>query len=169
MSFENILKKAQTDIEQYGWSSMYVDANKVRGMESYTHTIGFESTYGHPEIITFGLPGESAHGVLSAVAQAIKEGESMALHTPVDNVLGGDFQVIFKPLDQAAYDDYLSVAIKTYDTKDFRTQIMLWPDKEGQFPTDNAYSIQGQLTAVKVISASDEFEAPPLKPPGTYH
>ena len=162
MNFEKILEKAVSDIAQYGWSFMYVDADQVRGMESFSYTIGFEKSYGHPEIIIFGLPAEPAHRILSATAAAIKEGETMPLHEPVENIIGGDLKVKFKPLDHAAYDDCLSVAIAAYGTKDFRTQIMLWPDKEGKYPIDTGYSIKVQLMAAKVVSASEQFDAPAL-------
>ena len=86
----------------------------------------------------------------------------MPLHEPVENIIGGDLKVIFKPLDHAAYAEYLSVAIAAYGTKDFRTQIMLWPDKEGNYPFDTGYSIKAQLNTSKVISASEKFDAPAL-------
>lgn len=162
MNFEKILEKAKSDIRQYGWSFMFVDADQVRGMESFSYTIGFETSYGHPEIIIFGLPAEPAHRILSATAAAIKEGETMPLNEPVENIIAGDLKVIFKPLDHLVYDDYLSVAIAAYGTNEFRTQIMLWPDKEGRYPFDTDYSIKAQLIASKVISASEKFEAPAL-------
>ena len=162
MNFEKILEKAKSDIAQYGWSFMFVDADQVRGMESFSYTIGFETSYGHPEIVIFGLPAEPAHRILSATAAAIKEGEIMPLHEPVENIIADDLRVVFKPLEHAVYADYLSVAIEAYGTIDFRAQIMLWPDKEGHYPSDTDYSIKAQLTASKVISASDKFTAPAL-------
>ena len=162
MSFEEILKKAESDITQYGWSFMYVDADQVQGMESFSYTVGFEKTYSHPEIITFGLPAESAHGILSAAAAAVKDGEAMPLHVPVENIIGGDLKVIFKPFDHERYADYLSVAIAAYGTSNFRTQIMMWPDKEGNYPNEREYSIKAQLNASKVISTSKEFEVQAL-------
>ena len=162
MNFEKILEKAKSDIAQYGWSFMYVDADQVRGMESFSYTIGFEKTYSHPEIIIFGLPAESAHRIISAVAAAVKEGETMPLHVPVENIIGNDLKVVFKPLEHALYADFLSVASEAYGTKDFRTQIMLWPDKEGNYPFDAAYSIKAQLNASKAISVSEKFDAPAL-------
>ena len=162
MNFEKILEKAISDIAQYGWSFMYVDADQESGIESFSYTVGFEQSYGHPEIITFGLPAEPAHRILSATAAAIKEGETMPLHEPVENIIGGDLRVKYKPLDHASYNDYLSVAIAAYGTKDFRTQIMLWPDREGNYPFDAGYSINAQLNAAKVISASEQFGAPAL-------
>ena len=163
MSFDDILKKAKTDITTYGWSFMYVDTNQEQGIESFSYTIGFEKTYNHPEIITFGLPAEPAHGILSATAAAIKDGEKMPLHEPIENILGGDLKVMFKPLDHNCYKDYLSVAIEAYQTTRFRTQVMLWPDKEGKFPTENEYSILVQRHALKVISASEDFDISALE------
>lgn len=162
MSFEDILEKAGRDIEKYGWTFMFVDADQELGMESFSYTIGFEKTYKHPEIITFGLPAESAHGIISSAAAAIKEGEDLPLQVPVGNILSGEFKVLFKPFAQDHYDDYLRVAVETYRTKDFRTQVMLWPDKEGNYPTDSAYGIQVQRNALKVISASEDFDTPAL-------
>jgi len=79
MSFENIVEKANADIEQYGWSTMYVDANRERGMESLSYTIGLDETYDHPEVIVFGLPAETAHNILSAIAHAIKPPKRMLI------------------------------------------------------------------------------------------
>ncbi len=170
MSFEIILEKAEKDIEQYGWSAMYVDADSENGIETFSHTIGFEETYKHPEIIIFGLPAESAHAILSAIAHEIKQGESMPLHTPVGNILGGDFKVIFKPFDPGAHGDYLNVAVGSYKTSEFRTQLMLWPDKNGQFPTEAGYSISGQRSALQLIASSDEsFDVSDEKTPRNLH
>jgi len=168
MSFEDILEKAETDITKYGWSFMYVDADQVRGVESFSYTIGFEKTFGYPEVITFGLPAESAHGILSATAAAIKEGEKLPLNLPVANIIGGDLKVLFKPFDPDSYDDYLRVAMEIYKTKNFRTQIMLWPDKDGKYPTESDYSIKVQLNALKVLSAADDFEVPALGKPSIH-
>lgn len=87
----------------------------------------------------------------------------MPLHVPVDNILGGDLKVLFKPLNHDCYKDYLSVAIEAYQTTDFRTQVMLWPDKVGKYPTDNEYSIQVQRHALKIISSSENFDIPALE------
>jgi len=162
MNFEKILEKAKSDMTEYGWSFMFVDADQVNAMESFSYTIGFEQAYSHPEIIIFGLPAEPGHRILSAIAAALKEGETMPLHAPVENIIGNDLMVVFKPLEHDLYPDYLSVAIEAYGTKDFRTQIMLWPDKEGIYPFDKAYSIKAQLQAAKAMSASEGFEAPAL-------
>jgi hypothetical protein len=162
MNFEKIVKKSESDIEQYGWSFMFVDADKVSGMESFSYTIGFEKTYAHPEIIIFGLPAEISHKILSAIAAAIKENETMPLHEPVENIIGNDLKVIFKPLDHDLYADYLSIAIEAYGTYDFRTQIMLWPDKEGKYPFESGYDTKAQRSAKKAISASDNFDVPAL-------
>ena len=61
------------------------------------------------------------------------------------------------------YTEYLSVAIEAYQTTRFRTQVMLWPDKEGKFPTENEYSILVQRHALKVISASEDFDISTLE------
>ena len=162
MNFEKILKKAESDIEQYGWTFMFVDADQVSGMESFSYSIGFEKTYAHPEVIIFGLPAETSHKIVSAIASAIKDNETMPLHVPVENIIGNDLKVIFKPLDHALYPDYLSVAIEAYGTKDFRSQIMLWPDTKGSYPFDPSYGVKAQLSAKKAISASEKFEVPAL-------
>jgi len=86
----------------------------------------------------------------------------MPLHVPVENIIGGDLKVIFKPLDHKLYAEYLSVAIKAYGTAEFRTQIMLWPDKGGKYPNEDGYSIKVQLNASKAISISENFEVPAL-------
>ena len=147
---------------QYGWTFMFVDADPVSGQESFSYTIGFEKTYSHPEVIIFGLPAEASHRIVSVIAAAIKESEIMPLHVAVDNIIGNDLKVIFKPLDHLLYADYLSVAIEAYGTKNFRSQIMLWPDTKGNYPFDTNYCIKAQLSATKAISASDKFEVPAL-------
>ena len=93
----------------------------------------------------------------------------MPLHEPVADILDGDYRVMFKPFDVGSYSDHLSVAIKIYNTKKFRTQIMLWPDKNGHIPTEKGYSIRGQHSALKAMSAAEGFDVVPLQPKSQLH
>ncbi len=61
------------NIKKHGWESLYVfDESEKR--PSFLYSIGLEESFDHPEIVIFGLPRKTMHGLLSDVVEDIKEG-----------------------------------------------------------------------------------------------
>jgi hypothetical protein len=115
-------EKIQGHIKEYGWHFLFVfDPNGVH--QDFSYTIGLEESYGHPEIMIFGLKKESAHAILADIVEDIKSGITMETNKKLGNVIGGDLEVMFKPITTSAYKKYLGTAVDYYG-KPFRAQIM---------------------------------------------
>ncbi|MCG8463819.1 MAG: DUF4262 domain-containing protein [Xanthomonadales bacterium] len=136
-------------IKQYGWHRLSVfDPNGEK--ENFSYTIGLEESYSHPEVIVFGLPHEVAHSILWQVVNEIKSGRVFELNKRQADILDDDLDVLFKPLINSAYDEYLGTAIDYYE-KPFRTYVMFWPDNDNVLPTEPGCKIAFQNEALNLV------------------
>jgi len=142
-------KSLEENIKKFGWQCQYVfDPNSER--EDFSYSIGFEESYGHPEIMIFGLKKETMHSVLSDIADEIKNGKVFEPNKKTLGVLSGDYEVIFKPLLDSYLSEYAGIASDYYSSQ-FRVYIMLWPDKNNVLPTDNNCELTVQNEALKIV------------------
>ena len=136
-------------IDEHGWYYIYVfDPDQKR--TPFAYTIGLEESFKHPEIAIFGLKSETAHAILADIVNEIKSGRSLELHTRLEDIIGGDLDVIFKPINESAYSDYFGKAIDFYK-KRFRVQVMLWPDRFNVLPTEAGCQVTIQQDEVLSI------------------
>jgi Domain of unknown function (DUF4262) len=144
------LAKTRADVEKYGWHCLHVAPRVGESGANFTYTIGLFETYGHPEIMIFGLGRESAHGVLRECADMIKAGTRFPVGQPVQDVLSGDFPVIFKAVKLEHYDEYLGTAMRYYGEKPFEAWVLFWPDKDYKFAWESE-KLPSQEEALSVV------------------
>ena len=137
-------------IEKHGWHAMHVfDAQGRR--PAFSYSIGFEQTFGHPEIVVFGLRREVAQTILSDIAGDLANGVRFEPYERLGNVLGPDLEVQFRPVREQAFAEYLGRAVQFYG-KPFRAWVMIWPDKEGRLPGEPGCRMTSQDEAVEISS-----------------
>lgn len=137
------------NIQEHGWQFQYVfDAKGEK--ENFAYSIGFEETFGHPEIMIFGLKQETMHTILANLATEIRSGRHFEENIKTSNVLSGDFEVLFKNIKQEFLPQYAGIATEYYG-RPFRLMIMFWPDKFNSLPTDEACTITIQNEALDLI------------------
>ena len=132
-------------VEEYGWFGLSVSpaADSDEPEEWFTYTIGLPKTHGWPEIICFGLDGDTAHGLLS---DAIAECETRQINPhpgqELIEVVQGDVAMLADASDIP--DHYFGSAswyARFAGTQDPPARLqLLWPDKAGRFPNDPACS-----------------------------
>lgn len=145
MSIESI----KENIQKYGWQFQYVfDANGER--EEFSYSIGFEESFDHPEIMIFGLKRETMHSILSDIASEIKDGRKFEEGVRTANVLGGEFDVIFKSVKEKYLPEYAGIATRFYD-RPIRLNVMFWPDKFNVLPTEASCTLMVQNEALKIV------------------
>lgn len=144
----SMFETIQKNIDKYGWSTLYVH-DKKQEKEAFMYSIGFEQTYGHPEVMIFGLKKETMHTILSDLAHLISEGFRVKLDARVQGVIGNGLDVLFKDVRAEYFDDYLGTAKRHYQ-KPFRACVMFWPDKENILPVDPGYSLSKQSEALAI-------------------
>jgi hypothetical protein len=149
-------KDAIEKIETYGW--MVMNIKDEPGKSGWSYTIGMYETYGHPEIIIFGMSVDSRHSILNWIGKNIKEGKPFAAEQEHDWVLT-EYGCWSKPVQKRWYYSLLGWARWFYQTKDqqdnFPCVQALWPDKHGKYPWDSeyAYSDQPLLYEENLVSA----------------
>ena len=145
MSFESI----RENIQKHGWKYQYVfDANGEK--EDFSYSIGFEESFDHPEIMIFGLKRETMHSILSDIASDIKEGRKFEEGVRTGDVLSGEFEVIFKSVNEGFLPEYAGIATRFYN-KPFRMMVMFWPDKSNILPTEVGCKLTVQNEALKIV------------------
>lgn len=122
-------QKIHDDVRAYGWHIIWV----FNAEPEFAYTIGLHHTFGHPEIIVFGLPREVAHGVLNAVGKDVRAGGVFASGARSEGIVDG-YEVVFKPVPQAAYEAHLGWALWYYGAPDFPVLQLVYPDRDRRFP-----------------------------------
>ena len=143
------MNKTENNIKKYGWEAMYV-FDEHGEKEPFLYTIGLEETYSHPEILIFGLKRETMHNIVSDIVHDIKNGFKAPINEKVGELLSGNFEVLFKPVIDNHFDDYLGHANRYYK-KSFRALVMFWPDKNNILPTEENCQVNVQDEALKIV------------------
>lgn len=138
-----------SNIDEHGWHCCNVFDHEGVSPD-FAYSIGFEKTFDHPEIMIFGLEHETAHQILWDIANDIKDGAEFKTDEKLSNVIGGEFQVIFKEVKIESFSEYLGQAVDFYD-KPFRAWVLLWPDKNHVLPIENNCLATEQNEALRII------------------
>ncbi len=142
-------KIIENNIKEFGWHCLNV-FYPDDGKPEFTYSIGFEETYNHPEIMMFGLEADKSHHMLADIAHDIKNGVILKTDVRLKNVIGGDYEVMFKEIKQESFGQYLGTAVDYYE-KPFRAWVMLWPDKHNILPTESGCLATDQNEALGII------------------
>ncbi|WP_045826881.1 DUF4262 domain-containing protein [Teredinibacter turnerae] len=137
------------NIQKHGWQCQHVfDADGEK--EEFSYSIGFEESFDHPEIMIFGLKRETMHSILSNIASDLKEGRKFKEGVRTIDVLSGEFEVIFKSVNEEFLPEYAGIATRFYN-KPFRMMVMFWPDKYNVLPTEVGCKLTVQNEALKIV------------------
>jgi len=142
-------EQIQRNIKEYGWHVMFI-FDPENAHEDFAYTIGLEESFDHPEIVIFGLEKDSAHAILTDIVTDIKSGISMEPNKRLGDVVGGDYDVMFKPIKSDSFEEYLGTAVEFYG-KPFRAHVMFWPDKANVLPTEEGCELTIQNEALEIV------------------
>lgn len=124
-------QKLLDDIRKFGWHCVHVLGEDP--YEPFSYTVGLFQTYGHPELLIYGLSREFAHAVLTTVADAAANGTAMNLNEPTDALLEG-YSCVFVSVPPAEYPEHVGFARWYYDGDSFPVEQVVWPSQAGFFP-----------------------------------
>ena len=124
-------QKVIDDIAAYGWHCVNILAEG--DLLPYSFTVGLFHSYGHPELIIFGLRSEVAHQILAIAADAAKSGAPLDLSQPTDELINS-YSCCFAQVPLTEYRDHVGYCRWFYQGNEFPLYQIVWPSRAGLFP-----------------------------------
>jgi hypothetical protein len=140
-------------VETQGWCAEPVAPVEDPPTPGYTYSIGFEETYGYPDLVIFGLAPVAARGLLEMVATHLGAGGEIPVGVFV-GLLDNDLPAAVLPIQMPDHAELFAGAGEYYDRDDFRIRQFIWPDKQGKLPWDAGYD-ERLLLAQPVIASTE--------------
>jgi len=122
-------------IEEFGSSVVNV-ARSEHGL-GWSYTIGIVDTSNKPELITVGLPPETAHFALNEAAKLLRAGVDLTQGRHRDLI--GQVDCEFRPVDRKWVRHLMNWALWYYNGDDFPVLQAVYPDLENRFPEDEGF------------------------------
>ena len=128
-------------VETQGWCAAPVAAVEDPPQPGYTYSVGFETSFAHPEVVIFGLPPVAARGLLEMLAIHLEAGGVLPDGMFV-GLLDDDLPAALLPVDTEEYGSLFPTATAFHGDHDYRVMQFVWPDKFGKLPWDEGYNHQ---------------------------
>jgi hypothetical protein len=118
-------------IERHGWAVLQVESpDETR--PNWAYSIGLMKSFGHPEVIAFGLPSHVLEGVINGIGEAVRVGKRFTDGSMSGDVIEG-YSCAFREAATAAVQHYMGAAVRYYG-RVMPALHCIWPDKQGRFP-----------------------------------
>jgi hypothetical protein len=127
------------DVRTVGWHVIGIEADDDGPALAYT--VGLHHSFGHPELVAFGLPIATLFGMLNALGEAVKAGQRFRSLDETDRALE-EYQVLLLEIDPRHYREHLGYARWFYRGNNFAALQCVWPDAQQRYPTDPEFAPQ---------------------------
>jgi hypothetical protein len=128
-------RKLLDDIDEFGVHIVHVAEDG--DAPGFSFTVGLWHSFQQAEVLVFGLPEEVAHDLLDSLADEAAEDKKFLPDTRHDGVLIG-YPVRFVAVPKERYAERLGAAVWAYEGDGFPCVQLVWPDKQGRWPWENA-------------------------------
>ena len=122
-------------IEKFGCSVVNV-VPKGQGL-GWSYTIGVFDTCGKPEVITVGLPAETAHSALNEAARLLRSGVDLSKGRHLELV--GNVECEFRSVDPKWIRHLMGWAVWFYEGANFPVLQAVYPDLGNRFPEEDGF------------------------------
>ena len=130
-------QKILDDVDRDGWHVLNVlDRSTSPG---WAFSIGFYRTFGHPEVVVFGLNNELNQSVINSIGEDLRSGKTYPIDAPYPELIEG-FDCILKHVNTLWYPDFLGYADWFYKGTDYPALQCIWPDKNGRYPWEDSFN-----------------------------
>jgi hypothetical protein len=134
-------RKLLMDVQAYGWHVTGVFAKKGGlGPGYWAYSIGLFHSFGHPEVIVYGLKLENCMDVINEIGRQVKMGKHFEITSEYKDILTDPYQCAFRLVQLKCYGDYLGTALWFYESDSFPAMQCFWPDNSGKLPWDEECS-----------------------------
>jgi hypothetical protein len=125
--------------EQYGWFINRI-AEDASG-PGFAYTFGLYEEFAHPEIIIFGLAGETMHRLINDLGKQVRSGAKYSAGDRTSDLLKG-YTCAFGTVNPLQYCKSCSWTVWFYESNRFRALQLFWPDKRNRFPWEPEFDEQ---------------------------
>ena len=122
-------------IERFGCSVISVMGTSWD--PGWSYTIGVFDTSGKPDLITVGLPPETARHALNSAAELLRSGVDLTKGRHRDLI--GNVECEFRPTDPKWVKHLMNWAVWYYEGANFPVLQAVYPDLENRFPEDEGF------------------------------
>ena len=135
-SMEEVVASYGEMIREHGWAACAVVSETE---PAWIYTLGLQGTYGHPELVIYGLGPRLAHDLLRCTIEKIQRGEKIEPGTLVDEVMADPYKMAAVKVDEPLDPRYpLNMATWFTDDADIEAIQLVWPDAAGRYPWDES-------------------------------
>lgn len=131
------MNKLESDLVNFGWQVSLIEASAYQ--PSFAYTAGLTKSYGHPEIIMFGLSLKTMHLIVNDIGEFIKSGNLIKIEV-VYSEFTSSGKTKFIPVDTRNISDYFGQAINFYGDVNFDAIQLVWTEGNNLFPWDISFN-----------------------------
>jgi Domain of unknown function (DUF4262) len=124
-------------IEEFGLQVLHVTEGGFT--PAFSYTTGVFDTCGKPELISVGLPVNTAHSALNYAAELMKGGVDLSIGRH-KHVLGGEIEVEFRPVDPKWLHHVMLRTNWYYEGADVPVLQLIYPDLENRFQGEDGFN-----------------------------
>lgn len=125
------------DVANYGWHVAIVPPEE--DSPGWAYSVGFLSTFGHPEVVVFGLPPEDAHALVNDVGDRIRNGITAEESAAIGDLLTGRICAV-RGVAGRWKAALLEAATWFHGREDMPVLQILWADADGRLPGDAGFT-----------------------------
>jgi hypothetical protein len=129
--------KVLGDIKTHGWHVVKVFARENEPGPEWAFSIGLFHSFGHPEVLVFGLALDNCMKVINEIGRQVKAGSRYESDREYPDILTDPYRCVFKTVETKNYRRYVGYALWFYECDPFPMFQCFWPDKGGHFPWDS--------------------------------
>jgi Domain of unknown function (DUF4262) len=136
---DELQSRTTANIEKFGLQVIMVGSSDYS--PSFAYSIGLYKTYGHSEIICFGLPDTLGHAIINDIVELVKNGEVIIAGKIYDNIFK-DSKAEFLSVDDRNIDYYFRAALNYYEPQKFNALQLVWTDRNNKFPWEENFEVK---------------------------
>jgi hypothetical protein len=125
------------DVEEFGFHIALLPEDDY--LPGFAYTIGLYQTYGHAEIICFGLKPQVMGIILNHAGDLIKSGTVLKPYQDYPGFLEG-YPIQFLPVQKEHYPDYVGYAGWFNQNWEFPLLQLVWTDKQSLYPWQEGFN-----------------------------
>lgn len=129
--------KVLSDIDRVGWHVTGVFAQQNETGSEWAFSIGLFHSFGHPEVIIFGLPFQRCMDIVNVIGKEVQSGKRYGSQKQYDDILQEPYQCCFREVSRQHFREYVGYGLWFYEDDPFPLLQCFWPDQNRLFPWDS--------------------------------